>query len=87
MVVVRKEGPQDTAAITRIDTEAFAGPAEAHLVETLRQNEKITLSLVALVIEQMVGHILFSAVQIVSPAGETHNAVGLGPVAVLPTYQ
>ena len=87
MVIVRKERPQDTTAITRINAEAFAGPAEARLIETLRQNEKITFSLVALVNEQLVGHILFSPMQIISPESKTQKVTGLGPMAVLPEYQ
>jgi len=79
--------PQDTTAITRINDEAFAGSSEGRLVETLRRNGKITLSLVALLNEQLVGHILFSPMQIISPAGETYEVIGLGPVAVLPEKQ
>ena len=86
-MIVRKERPQDAPAITRINAEAFAGPAEARLIESLRQNEKIALSLVALIDEQLVGHILFSPMQIISPENDTHDVTGLGPLAVLPKYQ
>ena len=87
MVTVRQEVPQDAAAIARINLAAFPGPAEARLVEALRQKDKITYSLVALVDERPAGHILFSPMEIVSSTGETFQAVGLGPVAVLPEIQ
>lgn len=86
-VIIRKEKPHDEAAITRINNEAFDGPAEARLVKELRQNEKIALSLVALVDEQLAGHILFSPMEIISATGETTPVIGLGPAAVLPEYQ
>lgn len=87
MVNVRKEEPEDATAITRINAEAFAGPGEARLIESLRQNEKILFSFVAILEEQLVGHILFSPMNIITAVGKTHLAVGLGPVAVLPDYQ
>ena len=87
MLTVREERPQDAASITRVNEEAFAGPAEARLVEILRHNEKISLSLVAVINEQLVGHILFTPMQIISPTGETHQVIGLGPLAVLPENQ
>ncbi len=87
IVKIREEAAQDIEHIGLVNEQAFAGVVEARLVNELRQNDKIVLSLVALVDGQLVGHILFSPMQIVSPAGKTHHAVGLGPVAVLPTYQ
>ena len=87
MLIVRKEEPQDSSAVRKINREAFARDAEARLVEALRQNEKISLSLVAIVDERLVGHILFTPMQIISPTGDTHQVVGLGPVAVLPENQ
>jgi putative acetyltransferase len=44
------------------------------------------LSLVALLGDQVVGHILFTPVKIES-ADSSFEAVGLGPMAVLPAYQ
>lgn len=87
MITVRQEMPQDAAVITRINLAAFPGPAEARLIEALRQNDKITYSLVALINGRLVGHILFSPMEIVSSTGETFQALGLGPVAVLPDVQ
>ena len=87
IVKIREETAQDIEAIGLVNEQAFAGVAEARLVDALRQNEKITLSLVAAIDEQIVGHILFSPMHIISPVGKTYQAVGLGPLAVLPNYQ
>jgi putative acetyltransferase len=46
----------------------------------------VTLSLVAVVDEQVVGHILFSPVRI-ADEGEGWSAIALGPMAVLPAQQ
>lgn len=86
-MIIRKEIPQDLPAITHINQEAFARDAEAKLVVKLRQNGKITLSLVAVLEEQLVGHILFTPMTITAAAGDITPVVGLGPVAVLPEYQ
>ena len=77
-MIVRKERTQYTTAIRRINIEAFAGPSEARLVESLRKNDKISLSLVALVNDQIVGHIIFSPILVISPGSETIKVVGLG---------
>lgn len=59
---------------------------EAEIVNKLRSRGAVTLSLVAELEGRVVGHILFTPVRIITPAGES-SAVGLGPMAVLPAYQ
>ena len=66
--------------------EAFGGEAEANLVDRLRATGNLILSLVAIENQEVVGHIAFSLVRIDSTAG-TKDAVGLGPLAVLPAFQ
>lgn len=83
---VRAERPEDIPAIRRVNEEAFGQPLEARLVEQLRANGGITLSLVAVVDDRIVGHLLFSPVKVSSGHDEVMG-VGLGPVAVLPEYQ
>lgn len=83
---VRAETPADIAAIRRVNLEAFARPEEANLVEALRSNDHVTLSLVALVDEIIVGHILFFPLTIEGETG-SYPALGLGPMAVLPAFQ
>ncbi len=83
---IRPETPADIPAIFHVNQRAFGRDNEARLVNKLRGENAITLSLVAQVDEAIVGHILFSPVTIRD--GETEwQALGLGPVAVLPEFQ
>ncbi len=86
MLIVRNEKPEDIAAIREVNEKAFGQPAEANLVDALRANGKVTLSLVAVQDDRVVGHILFSPVAIESEK-ETLAAVGLAPMSVLPEFQ
>jgi putative acetyltransferase len=86
MITIRPEMPEDIPAIRRVNEQAFDRAEEADLVEALRRRGVITLSLVAVEDEDIIGHILFSPVTIES--GESKlEAVALGPMAVLPSYQ
>ena len=86
-MLIRGEKASDLADIRRVNDLAFAQPAEGALVDALRAAGAVTLSLVA---EDegttIAGHILFSPVVIESDAGR-FQAIGLGPMAVLPTKQ
>lgn len=85
-ITIRKEEPADSAALRRVNEEAFGRAAEADLVDRLRAHGKAVLSLVAIAEAEIVGHILFSEVTI--EAGERRiAAVGLAPMAVLPQFQ
>lgn len=86
MVIIHPEEPQHAASVTKVEQKAFGRPAEADLCSRLRKRGAVTLSLVALENDQVVGHVLFSLVTI---KGESQSleAVGLGPVAVLPDRQ
>lgn len=86
MVTIREEELHDIAAVRYVNEQAFGGPAEADLVDALRSRHKVTLSLVAVKDERVVGHILFSPVTIKSGV-KAFSALGLGPMAVLPEYQ
>ncbi len=83
IVSIRPEQPADAAAIQRVLEAAFPTAAEAHLVELLRARGHLTISLVAEVDDEIVGHIAFSPVEV---AGAVVEAVGLAPLAVLPAY-
>lgn len=85
-VSIREEGPEDAAAVQRVNAEAFGQPQEGHLVHLLRTNKGITLSLVAVVDDRVVGHILFSPVRL-QRGGKELEGAGLGPMAVLPELQ
>jgi putative acetyltransferase len=86
MAEIRPEQAQDIEAIREVNRQAFGRPAEAELVDALRAENDVTLSLVAVEEGQVVGHILFTPVELVE-GEERFPAVGLGPMAVLPAYQ
>lgn len=86
MARVRRERPDDVSAVRRGNEEAFGRAAEAELVDALRAHGKATLSLVAVRVDHVVGHVLFSPVTI-EAGGQVRAALGLGPMAVLPAHQ
>jgi putative acetyltransferase len=86
LIKIREERAEDIATIRRINIEAFGRPLEANLVEMLRTNGGVLLSLVATYGGQVAGHILYSPVT--AGSGEKKiTGAGLGPMAVLPEYQ
>ena len=85
MIAIRPETTEDAAQVRHVNELAFAQPAEADLVEKLRQARTDALSLVA-VDDDVVGHILFTPV-VVESAGRRVLGMGLAPMAVLPDRQ
>lgn len=86
MITVRAETAEDYSQVRRVNELAFGRPNEALLVDALRESAHPQVSLVALKEEEIVGHIFFSSVSIVSDSA-SFRALGLGPMAVLPEYQ
>lgn len=86
MIVVRTETTDDHKSVWRVNEIAFGQRNEADLVDALRANARPYISLVAVVDEQVVGHIFFSPVSVESE-GSVFTAMGLAPMAVLPEYQ
>jgi putative acetyltransferase len=72
--------------IRSINQAAFGRPDEADLVDSLRSEGAVLLSLVAEVERRIVGHMLFSRMSIDTMEGPV-SAVALAPVAVLPANQ
>jgi len=87
-IVIRSELPEDYDAIEKVNRLAFGQENEARLVEAIREEQGFdpALSLVALRAGQVVGHILFSPIQIKSDQ-RTIPALALAPMAVLPDFQ
>lgn len=83
---IRQELPGDLDSIYFVNEQAFGRKEEAELVDDLRNGGKALLSLVALMDDKIVGHILFSAVTI-EPEIKNFAGITLAPVAVLPEYQ
>jgi putative acetyltransferase len=85
-MILRPETPADCPAIFEVNRLAFGQEAEAALVDALRDGGFVTLSLVAEVQQQIVGHILFSRLPIHTESGLV-EALALAPMAVLPARQ
>ena len=85
MSTIRAERPTDTHAVREINEHAFDTPAEARLVDLLRERGTLVVSLVAESGGRVVGHIAFSPVSIA--ARPQLQGLGLGPMAVLPSCQ
>jgi putative acetyltransferase len=83
---IRTEQLQDRDSVYQVNVAAFGRESEANLVDQLRSVAS-TLSLVAVDIDQVVGHILFSPVTIDGEWESQSLILGLAPVAVLPGEQ
>lgn len=60
MLMIRPETPEDAAAIRHINEEAFGQKQEAEIIEKLRSRGALTVSLIAVQDNEIVGHISFS---------------------------
>lgn len=80
------EQPEHAGGVDLVERAAFGREGEARLVETLRESGVTSLSLVALVGKQVIGHVLFTPMRFNPPVDDPKIA-GLGPVAVLPDFQ
>lgn len=71
-----------------MNVAAFDEENEARLIELIRQSDLYVpeLSLVAVVEEQVVGHVMFSYMTLESPTGDM-RILDLAPLAVLPDHQ
>lgn len=85
-MVVRAETPADVAAIRAVLLSAFPGAQEAGLVDALRAEGDLVLSLVAMRDGKVAGHAAFSRLSVDSREG-IFPALALAPVAVSPDYQ
>lgn len=83
---IREEAPGDADALRRVHDAAFGRPEEGRLVDRLREQGAAVLSLVAIVGERVVGHVLYTPVRLESPEGDLEGA-GLAPMGVLPDSQ
>jgi putative acetyltransferase len=82
---IRPERPADIPGIRAVNLTAFETSMEADLVDVLREQAKLIVSVVAAEGEAIVGHILFSPVTLM-PHPEL-PAIGLAPMAVVPAKQ
>ena len=88
-MIIRKETAVDIETITQVTIAAFktlpiSNQTEQFIINALRDEGVLTISLVAEIDGRVVGHIAFSPVTI---SDGTKNWYGLGPISVLPEYQ
>jgi putative acetyltransferase len=81
--LIRREREDDIPGIRSVVEGAFGQPAEADLVDALRDAEALTFSAVAVSAERIIAHVGFSRVTI----GGKQGALGMAPVAVAPHLQ
>ena len=86
MIVIAAEGPQQREAVLAVNRAAFGGEDEVRIVERLSEAGLVEASLVATDCDQVVGHILFSSLDVVVD-GRKLSVSALAPLAVLPDYQ
>jgi putative acetyltransferase len=79
LITIRPEQPGDRAGIHAVEVACFPTSAEAELVDALRDAGRLTLSLVAELAGELIGHVAFSPVSVEAGA----VGAGLGPLAVL----
>jgi putative acetyltransferase len=85
-LTVRPETEADSVAIRELVTEVFRSDAEARLVERLRNEGHILVSLIVADDQRIVGNVVFSHVPIFTE-GRTIEAAALAPMAVHRDYQ
>lgn len=83
---IRPESDQGRKAVCNVNRLAFEAEDEANLVDALRDGGYAEVSLVAEEGGEIVGHILFSRLAIVTDDGIL-DALSLAPMAVLPSHQ
>ena len=82
MIEIREERPDDVVAVRDVNDHAFGQELEGRIVDALRSNGAVMLSLVATFNGRVVGHILYSPIAVGDAIG-----AALGPMAVLPEHQ
>jgi putative acetyltransferase len=79
---IRAEKESDIKQITGVHNQAFKGADEGKIVEGLRRNKNLTISLVCEIDGKLAGHIAYSPIR---NKNEEIIGIGLAPVAVLPS--
>lgn len=89
-LILRQEIPDDFIEVFEVNRAAFGQENEAKLVDSLRSNPKVfvpELSIVATEHNKIVGHILFTKINIKDNKGNINISLGLAPMAVKPELQ
>ena len=90
MLEIRREQDSDRNEVFQIHQNSFQRDDEAQLVAKLRKNSQFNpnLSFVVLVNEKIVGHLLFTPVEVnYSSCLKSVSSLALAPVSILSEYQ
>ncbi len=88
-IIIRPECPNDEPVVHALTERAFAQAThsdgtEQFIIDELRRQQALTLSLIAEMDKEMVGHVAFSPVTV---DGAEAGVYALGPISVSPDYQ
>ncbi|SEM41784.1 putative acetyltransferase [Syntrophus gentianae] len=88
-MIIRNERKSDVEVISEVTKTAFENhphseQVEQFIINVLRKSKALTVSLVAEVEGEVIGHIAFSPVTV---SDGSENWYGLGPISVLPEFQ
>jgi predicted N-acetyltransferase YhbS len=89
-LTIRQEKETDYPSVHEVNKLAFGQDTEANLVDALRKNQEVfipELSIVAIIDDEVVGHILFTRIWIIDDNHEEFESLALAPMAVIPTFQ
>jgi len=84
--LIREDQPGDGDQIRKVNEAAFGRADEADLIDGLRHERAVLLSLVVELEGKIIGHILFSRMSVETAQGPV-AAASLAPMAVLPEHQ
>lgn len=84
---IQEETEQDVQGIRLVHRLAFQRDGEADVVDRLRENCPVFISLVAKIGDKVIGHVLFTPARLIQNQGWSIEGLGLAPLAVLPEYQ
>ena len=87
MIELRLASKRDRPEIGRLIEKAFGGSAEAVLTAQLVQGHDSVLELVAEKNGNLIGHILYSRLQVLTGEASPYPAVALAPLSVSPECQ
>jgi len=86
-ILIRKEEEKDYKNIFNVNKLAFGQEEESNLVDKIRNSKNFIpdLSIVAELNNRLIGHILFSKIEILGSS--VFNTLALAPMAVIPEFQ